>query len=481
MFPISEDITLLTGKEVIGSPISWLSKSNFFSDLENIATVDSNNDLIRFSRMADDNRWTVSNISSQTGIKIVGSLTNWQSFGLSGDQTIAGRDPSGDLIVFRPGLSSWQTENISTSTGKKIMTPPVSWVSIEFGNVVAENLAAIGNAGELLLFSHPKNRDWEVVDLTAKTGRTVVGEVSGWMMNGGDRLSQRIAGISPDGSLLVFFRFSNQDWSFFNISSMAGGGTISPPRPVSWNHRLRDHIAVCGQNQKLLIYTDTGVNWSVLDVTEITGLKITEVLSVYGPGDDIIVLIARGIDGSILQFWLNDFPSGPFFTNWQVFNYSQAAEVQWTSKPTVWLTKGTAPYIEHFAAITAQKHLVTASDFGGVRTVTDSLSRRRFQAMKHQVGRRKLITILWDPKRPDHIAPVPATIDNLLFGPTNSVRDYYLEISGGLFTIERTSTLGWFPASKPPEYWWGPQDPTDANNDGWVNPCLLYTSPSPRD
>jgi M6 family metalloprotease-like protein len=30
--------------------------------------------------------------------------------------------------------------------------------------------------------------------------------------------------------------------------------------------------------------------------------------------------------------------------------------------------------------------------------------------------------------------------------------------------------LGWFPASKPPEYWWGPPDTTDSDGDGWVNP-----------
>jgi M6 family metalloprotease-like protein len=474
MFPIDEDITLLTGKEVISSPISWVSKQIFFlTTTENVCAVDSNNDLICFSRNSDDNRWSVSNISSQTGVKIVGNLTNWQDLGIFDDQSdhsIAGRDPTGNLIVFRRGSFGWQTENISASTGKKIMTSPVSWIVTELGNVVAENLAAIGNSGELLIFSHVENEEWKVVDLTAKTGKSVIGDVSGWVIFGGDRFSQRIAGISEDGSLLVFFRFSTQDWSFLNLTSMVGGGPISGPRAIRWNHHFKDHIAVSGPNQRLLIYTDRGTNWSLVDVTEITRLKVAEVLSVYEPGDNIIVLIARGIDGSILQFWLNDFPTGPIFTNWQVFNYSQAAGVQWTSRPTNWLIKGTAPYREHIAALTAQKHLVMAWDFGGIRRVTDGLSRRPFQAMKTQVGRRNLVAILWDPHRPDHIAPLPATIDNFLFGPTNSVKHYFLEISGGKFTIERAGLLGWFSASKPWEYYWGPVDPTDADGDGWIEP-----------
>jgi M6 family metalloprotease-like protein len=476
LFPILEDITLLTGKEVISSPISWVSKSIILHTItENVCAVDSNNDLIRFSRNSDENRWTFSNISSQTDVKIIGNLTNWNDLGIfhdKSDHSIAGRDPAGNLIVFRPGSFGWQTENISVYTGKKIMTSPVSWIVTELGNVVAENLAALGNFGELLVFSHMQSDDWKVVDLTAKTGKTIIGGVSGWLMAGGDRLSQRIAGISPEGSLLVFFRFSTQDWSVFNLSSMAGGGKITNSRPIRWIHRLREHIAVCAQNQRLLIFTDNTPNWSLLDVTEVTGLKISEVLTVYEPGDNIIVLVARGTDGSILQFWLNDFPNGPVFTNWQVFNYSQAAgvPVPWISQPTTWLIKETSPNKEQLAAVTAQKHLVMAWDYGGVRYVTDSLSRRTFQAMKNQVGRRNLLAILWDPHRPDHIAPLPSTIDNVLFGSTNSVRDYFLEISGGKFTIERAGLLGWFSASKPWQYYWGPSDPADADGDGWIEP-----------
>lgn len=167
MFPIVEDITQLTGKEVISSSISWVSKSIIFhTTTENVCAVDSNNDLICFSRNSDDNRWTVSNISSQTGVKIVGNLTNWQDLGILDDQSdhsIAGRDPTGNLIVFRPESFGWQTENISTSTGKKIMTSPVSWIVTELGNVLAENLVALGNSGELLVFSHMQSDDWETL------------------------------------------------------------------------------------------------------------------------------------------------------------------------------------------------------------------------------------------------------------------------------------------------------------------------------
>ena len=78
--------------------------------------------------------------------------------------------------------------------------------------------------------------------------------------------------------------------------------------------------------------------------------------------------------------------------------------------------------------------------------------------MKRQSGLKKLVVILWDPHRPTDPAPSATDVDNLIFGATNSVRDYFLENSGGKFTIERAGVLGWFPASRPPEYWWSPKD-----------------------
>ena len=110
-----------------------------------------------------------------------------------------------------------------------------------------------------------------------------------------------------------------------------------------------------------------------------------------------------------------------------------------------------------------------AWDYGWIRILTDRLS-RPFQAIKRQHARRKLVVILWDPHRPTHPAPSATAIENLLFGATNSVRGYFIENSGGKFTIERAGLFGWFPASRPPDYWWGPPDTTDSDGDGWVNP-----------
>jgi M6 family metalloprotease-like protein len=90
--------------------------------------------------------------------------------------------------------------------------------------------------------------------------------------------------------------------------------------------------------------------------------------------------------------------------------------------------------------------------------------------MSRQYGLRHVVAILWDPHRPTDPAPSAGALDNLIFGEIDSVRDYFLENSGGRFTIQRAGAFGWFPASRPSTYWWGPPDTTDSDGDGWVNP-----------
>lgn len=99
-------------------------------------------------------------------------------------------------------------------------------------------------------------------------------------------------------------------------------------------------------------------------------------------------------------------------------------------------------------------------DLAGV--VCDSLK------LKPSLGTRKVLAILWDPLRPDHPAPPAATIDNLLFGPDPSVRDWYEENSGGRFRIERAGVLGWYIRDKSAEHYWNENETTDKDGDGWL-------------
>lgn len=79
---------------------------------------------------------------------------------------------------------------------------------------------------------------------------------------------------------------------------------------------------------------------------------------------------------------------------------------------------------------------------------------KSFDTLKPTIGKRNLLVILWDPSRPDHPAPAKSAIEDLIFGPRQSVRDYFLESSGGRFSLERAGVIGWVYADKDAEHYW---------------------------
>jgi M6 family metalloprotease-like protein len=465
MFPKTVDISSITGIDIISPPTSWQTQNGPFN-VEHLAAVNNNNEVYVFW-WSPAHDWQAVNVSAKTGQKIVGRLTNWQTHnGPFLVEHLAGRTPSGDLIVFWwSPAHDWQAVNVSAKTGKRISASATSWVTPDGVGGTVEHLAARGLNRELLVFYWTPSRDWQVVDVTQKTGKTVVGGVTSWLSSDGPLLVEHLAGAAPDGSLEVFWWSPAHDWQAVNASAIAGGSVSG--MSVSWITGTVEHVAISGSDNRLFVYWWTPTtNWRLVDVTSITGLQVADVCTVYqiaDSGENVEILSARSTDGSLLQFWWK--PS----RDWQSFNLSHATGSLWASDSTAWITPSGSRLIEHVAAATSKGHLLLAWDDGELRRLTDACG-GPFQLMKRQSGRRQLVAILWDPQRPTDIAPPAVDVDNLIFGTNNSVKDYFLENSGGNFTIERAGTLGWFVASRPWTYWWGPVDTNDSDGDGWVNP-----------
>jgi len=74
------------------------------------------------------------------------------------------------------------------------------------------------------------------------------------------------------------------------------------------------------------------------------------------------------------------------------------------------------------------------------------------------IGSRKVLTILHDPHREGvgapAVRPSKAAIQNALFGPVGSTRDYFETVSGGRFTIEDVGVTDWLDACKPWQHYW---------------------------
>lgn len=79
---------------------------------------------------------------------------------------------------------------------------------------------------------------------------------------------------------------------------------------------------------------------------------------------------------------------------------------------------------------------------------------------------KNVLSILWDPHRPDHPAPSKSSVENLISGATGSLVDYYRNQSGGKVEIRIAGALGWYDADKLADHYWN--HPVDAN-DGFTS------------
>jgi M6 family metalloprotease-like protein len=80
-------------------------------------------------------------------------------------------------------------------------------------------------------------------------------------------------------------------------------------------------------------------------------------------------------------------------------------------------------------------------------------------------GTRNVLVILFDPNRPGHAVPTVADLTEAFFGASDSIADYYEEVSEGRLKLKNAGVLGPYPADNPwGHYWNGPGD----HQDKWV-------------
>src|SRR5699024_5205524 len=131
-------------------------------------------------------------------------------------------------------------------------------------------------------------------------------------------------------------------------------------------------------------------------------------------------------DNSLVLFWWSN------SHDWQSINISEMTGKKILSNPDSWNVIDGDRNIEHFAAVDLDNDLIVFWDFEQSRKLLEQI-KQPFAGIKPVRNKRqKLLVICWDPKRPDDPAPsisdIRSTMDN--------VRDYFLEISDGYFTID---------------------------------------------
>lgn len=459
------DVTAITGQEVTGPVTSWDTPDGPYI-VEHLAGPSPTGDLVVFFRSPVID-WSVVNVTALTGQSVAGSVTSWQA--QSGPylvEYLAGPSPTGDLLVFFwSPQADWQVINVTELTGQKVVGPFTSWQAQEGANTV-EYLAGASPTGELLVFSRSPNADWQVVNVTESTGQSIAGQVTGKAPN-------TIYALSPTGELLEFSRSSPTAWQVVNITALTGKTLSSPVATFSTNYvdYVVEHLVGVGTDNKLYEFRKEppGLNWNAnaIDISRMAGgenfAQGRPAVYTYTDGQSVPVAVLgiRNSANALLLYWWT--PT----RDWQQINLTEISGREIFAQPQGWRRYEGTTLVEHFAAPDADNHLFVFSGYAQPRQLSDRL-REPFQSLQASRTNRKILTIFWDWHNPADPALARETIEPVIFGAQNSVRDYFLENSNGYFTIENAGVLGWYDAAKPYDHYVTP-DPGDQDGDGWAD------------
>jgi hypothetical protein len=157
--------------------------ANCLGDFTSVAQVERT--IVQKARGGSAPLTYAHDITAATGQKVVGPVAAW----VTGDvQHLAGRSPTGDLLVFwsSPRADRWQVVNASRETGARIDGPVAAWVT-KAGKDTVEHLAGRSPSGDLLAFWwSPSARRWHVVNASEEAGTRVDGPVAAWVTQSGE-------------------------------------------------------------------------------------------------------------------------------------------------------------------------------------------------------------------------------------------------------------------------------------------------------
>jgi hypothetical protein len=131
------------------------------------------------------------------------------------------------LILFwvrsqqQPEWRNINVVNITNITHQKVASPVTSWQT-RVGTINVEHLAGLSSTGRLLEFYWSPQHYWQVIT----TAQVFASPVTSWLAksvpNGPFNL-EHLAGKAPNGDLLVLFRIQPQlNWQVVNLSDKTG-------------------------------------------------------------------------------------------------------------------------------------------------------------------------------------------------------------------------------------------------------------------
>ena len=220
----------------------------------------------------------VVDVTSLTGQRIIGRLTSWQTRnGPYNVEHLGGRSTADDLLVFWwSPQHNWQVVNVTQKTGQKLTGGLTSWQTRN-GPYNVEHLAGRNAARELIVSWWSPQHDWQAVNVTLKTGHHISDDVTSWQTANGPYNVEHLAGRNTAGELIVFWWSPQHDWQAVNVTQKTGHPIVG--NVTSWQTRngpyTVEHLA--GRNPAghlIVFWWSPQHDWQAVDVTQKTGRAI---------------------------------------------------------------------------------------------------------------------------------------------------------------------------------------------------------------
>ena len=285
------------------------SESNEVFLEERLAGISATGDVLLYYWTPKLN-WRVTNLTTATGVRAASALTIWQT--PNGPYTVehlAFTDPTGHVIVlYSSERADWQVVDVTAKTGQAVQGPLTSWQTPN-GPYNVEHLAGVNAAGEVIVFWWSPAHDWQAVNVTAKTGQRVSTALTSWQTPNGPYNVEHLAGVNAAGEVIVFWWSSIHDWEAVNVS-LKTGQRVSTAL-TSWQTPNGpynvEHLAGATAAGEVIVFVwSPAHDWQAIDVTAKTGQRSKGALTSWQtPNGPYNVEHLAGVDsaGEVIVFW----------------------------------------------------------------------------------------------------------------------------------------------------------------------------------
>jgi hypothetical protein len=352
MFPQVVDVSKKTSATVAGPVTSWQTPNGPFN-VEHLAGVSAAGDVVVFF-WSPQHDWQAVNVSSISGHKLRPgtSLCRWQTpNGPFNVEHLAGVSAEGDLIVFFwSPQHNWQAVNVSSISRHRLQpgAPVTAWQTRN-GPFNVEHLAGVSPEGDLIVFFWSPQHDWQAVNAStvAHVKISPGSTVTSWQTPNGPFNVEHVAGVSATGDLFVFFWSPRHDWQAANVSHIAGPRLLSAAGLTSWQTPDGpfnvEHVAgVSATGVLFVFFWSPRHDWQAVDISAITGKRLSAVGNGYqrrSGYENVEYIFGEGGNGEAIVFsWT---PS----TNWVATDFSQFAVPRINTAPEGWLVAGSVGHL----------------------------------------------------------------------------------------------------------------------------------------